>query len=63
MIGPPERRDRRECYAGRFSARGLAQGFNPGNRHPDQYALKGRQIQRTNNVKAESNRCTPRLRI
>jgi hypothetical protein len=25
--------------------------------------LKGRQIQRTNNVKAESNCCTSRLRI
>jgi hypothetical protein len=49
-----------------FAPTGLedsAQGFNPGNRHPDRYALKGRQIQRTNKVKAESNCCTSRLRI
>jgi hypothetical protein len=39
------------CPAG---TTGLSQGFNPGNRHPDRHALKGRQIQRTNNVKAES---------
>jgi hypothetical protein len=41
-----------------FAPTGLedsAQGFNPGNRHPDRYALKERQIQRANNVKAESN--------
>jgi hypothetical protein len=37
-----------------------AQGFNPGNRHPERRALKGRQIERTNNVKASSN-CVPRL--
>jgi hypothetical protein len=27
-----------------------AQGFNPGNRSPERYALKGRQIERTNNA-------------
>jgi hypothetical protein len=42
---------------------GFQPGFNPGNRHPGRFALKGRQIQRTNNLKAESNCCTSRLRI
>jgi hypothetical protein len=28
-----------------------AQGFNPGNRRPERFALKGRQIERTNNAK------------
>jgi hypothetical protein len=27
-----------------------AQGFNPGNRRPERFALKGRQIERTNNA-------------
>jgi hypothetical protein len=31
-----------------------AQGFNPGDRHPERRALKGRQIERTNNAKLES---------
>jgi hypothetical protein len=30
-----------------------AQGFNPGNR-PERFALKGRQIERTNNAKVDS---------
>jgi hypothetical protein len=28
-----------------------AQGFNPGNRRPERFALKGRQVERTNNAK------------
>ena len=27
-----------------------AQGFNPGNRRPERFALNGRQIERTNNA-------------
>ena len=32
------------------SAQGFNPGFNPGNR-PERFALKGRQIERTNNAK------------
>jgi hypothetical protein len=32
-----------------------AQGFNPGNRHPERRALKGRQIERTKHTKARYN--------
>jgi hypothetical protein len=37
----------------RRSSRHSAQGFNPGNRRPERFALKlkGRQIERTNNGK------------
>ena len=40
----------------------LAQGFNPGNRHPERRALKGRQIERASNVEVESNCSTSQLR-
>jgi hypothetical protein len=30
---------------------GFNLGFNPGNRRPERFALKGRQIERTNNAK------------
>jgi hypothetical protein len=33
------------------SAQGFNPGFNPGNRRPQRFALKGRQIERTNNAK------------
>ncbi len=32
-----------------------AQGFNPGNRHPERCALKGRQIERPNQAEAGSD--------
>jgi hypothetical protein len=35
---------------------GIQPGFNPGNRRPERFALKGRQIERTNNAAVESNR-------
>jgi hypothetical protein len=39
-----------------------AQGFNPGNRRPERFALKERQIERTNNAKERSNCSTSQLR-
>jgi hypothetical protein len=38
----------------RHSAQGFNLGFNPGNRHPERRALKGRQIERPNSAKVES---------
>jgi hypothetical protein len=46
-----------EDHIGNSAPKGLensAQGFNPGNRHPERCALKGRQIKRTSNTAAES---------
>jgi hypothetical protein len=37
------------------------QGFKPGNRHPERHALKGPQIEGTNNVAVKSNGSSSQL--
>jgi hypothetical protein len=63
---PPCGLDIAESHVGKFlPQRGQedsAQGFNPGNRHPERRALKGRQIERTNNAKVGSKLYTSQLR-
>jgi hypothetical protein len=54
------RRLRREVSAPK--GQDSAQGFNPGNRHPERRALKGRQIERTNIAKVGSKLYTSQLR-
>jgi hypothetical protein len=55
------RKSRREVSAPK-GQQDSAQGFNPGNRHPDRRALKGRQIERPNNAKVGSKLYTSQLR-
>jgi hypothetical protein len=55
------RRLRREVSAPKRQ-QDSAQVFNPGNRHPDRRALKGRQIERPNNTKVGSKLYTSQLR-
>ena len=68
LIAPKEhcsldicRKSRREVSAPK-GQEDSAQGFDPGNRHPERRALNGRQIERTNNAKVGSKWYTSQLR-